>query len=753
MKKKIVNLMLLAATMVAASGAFVSCKDYCEDDINELKGQLADQNASLTNLINNQKTELQNQITALQTAQTQCAQNCEAIKTSLDNYLKKVDAENTYVTLERYNSEYLNYVAADALLEQAINSAKAALEARDAQQSDSIKTLAEQFMTLNGTVIEVSAKAQQALELAQKAKALAESDSIRIDGLNTSLTNLQTTVNNLNIISWTDNEFTTVKAAAESALANAAANKVIIDILRDSMNTVNQALQQLDGNFIEKVNKQGEDITALYTQVSEAKTYAETLNTTATAAIAANATTIGELKSSLSESEDAMKSDLKKVNAKIDQLTQALTSYVDDLFARYISGVIIQGTYNPVFGECAIPVGARSQVLAMFYGEAPSQGIEFPTVRGRYYVNQDDINLTEEDLERIGVTDIYSAEAGQILMNESKGNAGTLYFTVNPTSANLSQASFSLVNSLDEAAPVSFEEAVASEHKLGFGWTRSADNGFWEVPVTIALDDVKKFTPTLYLNADSADIVEKMKEVKNSFGRRSAADLAAAVFAVSGNVLDAYGMKTTWYDVNGKHSVLSSYSLAIASFKPLSYAFQKDANYQTVPGYERLIDQIEGMESLHGTKTRDEARSIIIEFVDKMNKYICDRVNDFNDYLQPTLLATYNNKVFRVTTKSQGSDVKGSKITLYPTSYSGEFLAPAFKKFVAVSNIYKNGESVGDEAVKAFNAANNLQYVMPGKATTVELEGLESGCVYEVVYSALDYSGKVVANKYYLNVQ
>ena len=778
MKKKIVNLMLLAATMVAASGAFVSCKDYCEDDINELKGQLADQNASLTNLITKQQTELQNQITALQTAQNQCAQNCEAIKTSLNNYLTKLEAEgllsktdaaatylskadaaNVYVTLERYNSEYLNYQAADALLQDAINTAKAALQARDAQQSDSIKSLAEQFLTLNGTVIEVSAKAQQALALAQKTQALAESDSIRIDGLSNSLTSLettvttlQTTVNNLNLISWTDNEFTTVKANAEAALAATTAQQTIIEGLQSSVSEINQALAKLDEGFVEKVSQQGESITAIISDVTELKTLVETLNTSAAAAAAENAETLGELKDALSESEKTMKSDLAKVDSKINSINKALMSYVDEMFAHYISGIIIQGTYNHVFGEAALPIGANTQILALFYGEAPSQGIEFPTVRGRYYVNQDDIPLTEEDLERIGVAEVYTAEEGKLLVDESDGNAGTLYFTVNPTSANLSQANLELVNSLDEVAPVVITGAYPSDHKLGFGWTRSASNGFWETAVTISPENVKKFVPTIYLNADSTDIIKKAKAVKDAFNRKTTADLAASVFAMSGTVLDAYGMKTTWFDSNGKHSVLSTYSLAIASIKPLSYAFLNDANYKTAPGYERLIDEINGIKSLQ-KPSRKDARADIISYVDKLNDFICKTINDFNDFLQPTLLAESNNVIFRVSAKENGSDVKGTSIKLYPTSYTGEFLAPAFKKFVAVSNIYKNGESIGDEAVKAFNAANNLQFVLPGNATTIKLEGLQSGCVYEVVYSALDYSGKVVTNKYYLNVQ
>ena len=758
MKKKIVNLMLLAATMMVASGAFVSCKDYCEDDINEIKGKLADQDAKLTNLINTQKTELQSQIKTLEDAQKACRENCESIKASLDDYLTKLeglskaDAAATYVTLERYNSEYLNYQAADQLLQQAIDTAVNALKARDNQQSDSIATLAEQFLTLNGSVITVTATADEALALAKKARALAETDSTNIAGLNTALTNLQTTVNNLNLIKWTDTEFTTVKAAAESAKATAEANKLIIDILRDSMNTVNQALQQLDGNFVEKVNKQGQDIDSLYAQTALARQKAEAYIAESTAAIQANASTINEVKQAFEQAQTSMGGDLSRLSTKIDNLQKQLVNYVDDLFSHLITGIIIQGTYNPVFGELALPLDARSQVLAAFFGEAPSQGIEFPTVRGRFYVDQEAISLTEEDLDRIGIDEVYTAEEGDILIDESEGNAGTLYFTVNPTSADLTFAQFSLVNSLDEEAPVGFTEAKLSDHLLSFGWTRAVNNGFYETNVTIDASVANSLQPKLSLGTDQDDIKEKIKAVRKELKRRTAADLAASLFSLSGEVLPAYGLKTTWFDVNGPHSVLSSYSLAVTAIHPLSYAFLNDADYKTVPGYERLIDEINGIKSLQ-VQSRQDVRADIIAYVDRMNKLICDEVNNFNDYLQPTLLASYDNKVFRVVASEQGSVVKGSTVTLYPTSYSGEFLAPAFKKFVAVSNIYKNGVSVGDDTVREFNSKNFLNNVLPGKASTVKLNGLQSGCVYEIVYSAVDYSGKVVANKYYINVQ
>ena len=98
---------------------------------------------------------------------------------------------------------------------------------------------------------------------------------------------------------------------------------------------------------------------------------------------------------------------------------------------------------------------------------------------------------------------------------------------------------------------------------------------------------------------------------------------------------------------------------------------------------------------------------------------------------------------------------KGTKADIYPTTYCGELFAPAFRKFVAVSNICDaEGQPVDDAEVKSFNEQNNLlQVINPTKTDVVRLEGLQAGYKYEIVYSAVDFSGKVVAKKYYLNVK
>ena len=92
-----------------------------------------------------------------------------------------------------------------------------------------------------------------------------------------------------------------------------------------------------------------------------------------------------------------------------------------------------------------------------------------------------------------------------------------------------------------------------------------------------------------------------------------------------------------------------------------------------------------------------------------------------------------------------------------PTSYTGELLVPAFKKYVAVTNVFDGDESAQDgcaDCIAALEAANSgdLNKVLAGTTNVVEFAG-KSGYTYEITYSALDYSGKYSNVKYYVTVK
>lgn len=103
----------------------------------------------------------------------------------------------------------------------------------------------------------------------------------------------------------------------------------------------------------------------------------------------------------------------------------------------------------------------------------------------------------------------------------------------------------------------------------------------------------------------------------------------------------------------------------------------------------------------------------------------------------------------------------GNAVELLPTTYTGEIFASAFKKFVAVTNVWDaNGNSAqgGDAtclaALKDANSNNELiNQPITGTAHRVPVKLAKAGYTYEIVYSALDYSGFTSTRKFYITVK
>ena len=104
------------------------------------------------------------------------------------------------------------------------------------------------------------------------------------------------------------------------------------------------------------------------------------------------------------------------------------------------------------------------------------------------------------------------------------------------------------------------------------------------------------------------------------------------------------------------------------------------------------------------------------------------------------------------------SKMNKTNFLIVPTTYTAELLSPAYKKFVAVTNVFKDGVSAqdGDADCKSVldkaNAQSRINEVIEGGFDEfIRFEG-QNGYVYEFLYTAVDYSGKVFANKYYVKV-
>jgi len=284
---------------------------------------------------------------------------------------------------------------------------------------------------------------------------------------------------------------------------------------------------------------------------------------------------------------DKVEEDIETINGKIEKIENSM--------AKFISGIVLNGTYNPVFGEINLPVDVRSNILAAFHGYTNDNGVMFPADKSSYYASEADWNRIKGDWEILkNVKNPINKAGAQTLvaLDGKEGNAGTLYLTVNPTNRNFEGTEFTMINSRNEESNVKLSPLKKSDHKIMFGWDRArqegeqSPNGFYETKATITAQDVNN-DGRLHLSLDLADAKEVLKDVRNWENGISATNIATTFYQNVHNVLEADAVKATWTDdVTGEQmSVVSQYGIGAVTVKPLGFAFMKDANY-----YDNLME-------------------------------------------------------------------------------------------------------------------------------------------------------------------
>ena len=157
------------------------------------------------------------------------------------------------------------------------------------------------------------------------------------------------------------------------------------------------------------------------------------------------------------------------------------------------------------------------------------------------------------------------------------------------------------------------------------------------------------------------------------------------------------------------------------------------------------------------TKINDAIASAKDDLKSQMNSYITKAYNKLNSIfsktpnkaLQPVLVGKSGDKIGILSrSKSNPTKVSGSSLTLIPTSYTLELLAPAYKKFVAVTDVWDAaGNPAAASVGQAANGENMLKVIDSEKTCTINGQ---AGYTYEIAYSAIDYHGKVVIKRFYV---
>jgi DNA repair exonuclease SbcCD ATPase subunit len=349
----------------------------------------------------------------------------------------------------------------------------------------------------------------------------------------------------------------------------------------------------ISGSFKDLLNQIGTNTTS----IGGLQTQINTINTT----IDGMKTDITNLKTRIGNAETQITSLETKLNNEIAKVTKDIVA-IQNALAKQVTGIIIQGTRNPMFGTFSLPTNTQSNVLIAYYG-VPKSFVSFPTDQSGPYGERAEQRFSPEELtmlKNLGL-EIFETPAGEPLLSE-RGNAGQIYMTINPNTADLTGLELSIVNTLDEESPIKLRPIRKSEEKLQFGYSR-ADNGFYEANAYVTPSIVKNESNGIPLTAD--DITTAFKDVKDNIvavlnrgtdeaGQLEIGQVASDIFKLISNMkMDQTGLKCTYTtkEADGsekKHSVYSQYNLGATFFNPLNLDAGKDFNFVTMPGYEAI---------------------------------------------------------------------------------------------------------------------------------------------------------------------
>lgn len=830
MKKKIINVFLMALLAMVTVGTVVSCKDYEEDNYSDLNGKITVGLQEQVDALEKVRDDLQGQLTDLKNQLGNAdgtdegtiyarivylEQTIEKIENLIENY----ECVNTERVDQMWKLLYEGYGTSNAIAE---------LLTRVSTNEDDIKIL-------KGLLEGYDPEGWNgAISDAIYAKDLADMNAAAIEELKK-------------------------KFAAGSDYDE------VLNAIKDALYQGENTWLSLDQFVKNELDK--------YNVVDET-----------------------ELNNALADMEAKYQTELNDFRDSINDVTAKLEAQTADLYNKlglvsnslnkYVSSVLIQATDNPVFGSFAFPANISSNVLAAYYGDV--KDLKFPTNEPYNYVDAQNA-LTAKDLEMMG-----AAASNQYFYNGrvvsgmqadgtvAAGNAGTLYLTVNPNTVNAEGTTAVLVNSQDVPSGVLLSPLKRSDKVLNFGYTRAANNGFYEAAATVAPDAVDGVSPRISYD-DLKGLKDEIKDAVNAVRNKGNVDITGliySVYSISSNILDAQAAKFSWLDdslylaEDGKsylvkqieRSTYTQYALAATAVHPLSFAFAKDVHYDEFPGINKVEDIIGGIfdkiedampnidvddlnieikvkdfnfssttikpitavvevvvdgetytdtiditdkvqgaldDALAGAagdvdkymkdmvadlnkqigqindiidqlrdineigNKLDEVEDKIYDYLSKGENLLLKFVNNANELLQPMMLAKTADSYVVLSrsasapTKFRAASMTTDGIILRPTTYSAEVLAPAFKKFVGVANVYKDGKSAqgGDancqDALKAANSSSEgFCTVQEGdwNKAQFKVSSQYKGYVYEIVYTAADYSGKIVVKRFYIEL-
>lgn len=267
---------------------------------------------------------------------------------------------------------------------------------------------------------------------------------------------------------------------------------------------------------------------------------------------------------------DTLKTELAGVKTRLTKVEGDITNIVKTL-ENLITSVTVNATSTSLLANSMVLPGVNAQLLGAPFGIV-KVNTTFPVA---------DAVLTDADINK-------TVEIKKGYTNSEAGNAGTVYFTVNPSNIDASLVNLSLVNSKGEKKYVELGDITPANKELVWGGLSTRADGdvtLWQAPATIDFENTPEVTLSKIIDFKSiasdvktmindAKKVEATKASVKSTSRTlisDAAQLVASLTKVTIPELPALALKAQWKDTVGTRSVISDYSIAATAYKPFAF--------------------------------------------------------------------------------------------------------------------------------------------------------------------------------------
>lgn len=257
------------------------------------------------------------------------------------------------------------------------------------------------------------------------------------------------------------------------------------------------------------------------------------------------------------EVDKAIKNASTALEGKISALDTKLTTQLNSLFnamANEVTGIVVNRFYSPILGSYKDMMGTEARFLGAYYGYAEKEA-----EIGGESINPDDL-----------------------LLDDSKDNAGTIGVYINPANKDFSGLTFKIVDSQGNVTPF-IATATKNDKVEHYGYTRagaeSTTPNYYLLKVSVdpnRLDEVKTWTSSDVeaLKGVAQNILNKLKNRNNNL---NLTEIANTLYKTFNNRLTEYHLALEQKLTDGTNKdlnvTIADKDFAATVIKPLSYKF------------------------------------------------------------------------------------------------------------------------------------------------------------------------------------